>query len=100
MDWQTSDQRGAKWPFAPRCVGEGLEGGDLRRVEKERSASVAVVVVVVVVVVLRVLHAGRKERSQTLRSARPCATLARRATVQGVDASKSLSRVAMVSGRL
>lgn len=97
MDWQTSDQRGAKWPFAPRCVGEGLEGVDLRRVEKERSASVAVVVVVVV---LRVLHAGRKERSQTLRSARPCATLARRATVQGVDASKSLSRVAMVSGRL
>lgn len=98
MDWQTSDQRGAKWPFAPRCVGEGLEGVDLRRVEKERSALVAVVVVVVVV--LRVLHAGRKERSQTLRSARPCATLARRATVQGVDASKSLSRVAMVSGCL
>lgn len=45
-----------------------------------------------------VLYCVLKLRSHTARSARPCAMLARRATVQGVLASKSLSRVSMSSG--
>lgn len=39
-----------------------------------------------------------KARSQTPINARPCAMLARWATMQGVDASRSLSRVGRVEG--
>lgn len=40
----------------------------------------------------------RNARSQTPMSARPCAILARWATMQGVEASRSLSSVSSVSG--
>lgn len=44
------------------------------------------------------LYCDLKLRSQTASSARPCAMLARRATVHGVLASKSLSSVSISSG--
>jgi hypothetical protein len=47
---------------------------------------------------LGVLYCVRKLRSQTASNARPCAMLARRATVHGVLASMSLSKVSMSSG--
>jgi hypothetical protein len=47
-----------------------------------------------------VLYCVLKLRSQTASSAPPCATLARRATVQGVLASKSLSSVSISHGLL
>lgn len=44
------------------------------------------------------LYCALKLRSHTASSARPCAMLARRATVHGVLASKSLSSVSISSG--
>jgi hypothetical protein len=44
------------------------------------------------------VYCALKLRSHTATSARPCATLARRATVHGVLASKSLSSVSTPSG--
>lgn len=46
------------------------------------------------------VYASLNARSQALSSARPCAMLARRVTVHGVDASRSLSSVFSWSGCL
>ena len=65
--------------------------------EKAARAAIAVSPTPEVGVVL-LLYCDLKLRSQTARSARPWATLARRATVQGVLASKSLSSVSISHG--
>ena len=79
-------------------------GGDLRRAEKEdnallasHSASVPAVGSVVAVVVVVV---SRRAFSHTTIKARPWAILARRATVQVVLASRSLSNVTSLLGLL
>lgn len=86
-------KRGAKCAFAGADEGEmtAPEEGDFRAATK----------------VVRDVRAGLedeggskgcRERSQMVIRARPCATLALRATVQAVEASRSLSREARRDG--
>lgn len=89
-------QRGARWAF--RCV-------EVRKwVEKVERAVTAVEGDIPFVLSIPLLgdvwpaYCVLKLRSQTVNSAWPCVTLALRATVHGVLASKSLSSVSISSG--
>jgi hypothetical protein len=80
----------AKWPFGPRCCdGEGVFKAEEKSARAAEAGST---------LLAEVGTAERRDRSHTLSKARPCAILARRATVQGVEASRSLSRVSIFDG--
>jgi hypothetical protein len=97
-------QRGAKCPFGWR-VETTSEWESLTAVEKASRAAAAAADGVDTVVDVGTCDGGgyayvpRNALSQTLSSARPCAILALRATVHGVEASRSLSSVSRSSGR-
>lgn len=77
-------QRGARWAFGGSLAVRSWWEKEVRALRASGSLSP--------------LYLDLKLLSQTARRARPWAMLARRATVQGVLASKSLSRSWIVEG--
>lgn len=92
----TSPQIGARWAF--RSLEARSDAEKAVKASIATSLSISLQAFCPLMRIFAVAYCTLKLRSHTVSNARPCAMLARRATVQGVLASKSLSKLSISPG--